>query len=298
MINIFDELNRKFDLFARIYDLSVILCEEKDCFYINYSYITFEEYFNKKLFRKWKHSKGYANIYDFRCDLGIMRDADSRKTFYPLNENEALKFLQYIRNIFKHWYVSDFSKSSCKTKEEKDLVLTVNNSMTYIMDKIGQKFVEVEDGYDIIVPCNEKTKCCAEKQENVDIAMLLYEYTSILLKENKSKKLTIIRELANFIEPIIKKLKSKFGNTHEIYKMCDNLSNMLNNTNIRHNNLDKSDTGKYRKALEGFKEKDFIRVYDACYDIILNLIMIDDYLKNQKDIENILKLINLQNDND
>ena len=288
MIDIFEEIDKKFDLREQIHNLSQFLQEE--CFSYDYGSrgISFEEYFDDKYFRQWKYFCGCSTLEEFKIKVElenseIYNDFEYKNFYYyyAKNEVDAIKYLQYAYNA------TEFVRN-CLIKDKISNSNIVNfykifeNQFNYILSKIGQQVVQhSKEDYYLVVPCNDKTKQCASIQTDKNNAFLLYEYTSSLYKGNIEKKREILRGLAHNIEGLIQKGKDKSQPTL-MQDICNTLGSCLNNFNIRHNNIDSQKESSYKAELEKFTNEDWEEIYDATYDLILDVYLLEEYQTKTK----------------
>ena len=277
-MDIFEEIDKKFDLKKKIQNLSKLLLEKNYFVYGGY-YCSFERMFDLNHFKKWEYSYACDDLEDLKMELGLIYDENG---FCPQNDIEAIKFLQFAVNMAVYAETKIKEDDYSNVRDKNDFFEIFKNRFMYILSKINQKAVEhPKENYYLIVPCNDKTKRCADLQTDVNVAFLFYEYTSSLLKGNIDRKRRILKELSNVYEPIIKTNKKLYPNgpVHDIF---DKLGQILNNFNIRHNNSDPKIKGYYKPELDNFTQREYEEIYDACYDLILNATLLNEYTHKTK----------------
>ena len=277
-MDVFEEIDKKFDLKKKVNNLSKLLVEKR--YFLLGGYVcSAETYFDKYYFRQWKYSLGCDNLEEFKTETGIyyQKSDDIGFSFYPYDEISAIKFLQFAFNIVCYMRGEMQKNKYHDICDETNFFEIFDTRFAYIISKINQKVVEhPKENYYLIVPCNDKTKRCADLQTDVNVAFLFYEYTSSLLKGNIDRKRRILKELSNVYEPMIKTNKKLYPNgpVHDIF---DKLGKILNNFNIRHNNSDPKIKEYYKPELDNFTQKEYEEIYDACYDLILNATLLNEY---------------------
>lgn len=273
-MDIFELLDSKFNLCNQVDGLNTMLFREKPLFY--YVYYSFAEVFEKNLLRSWNYSMGRLTFEELFSDLNLYNHSDKRKVIKkPENEQQAYLCLQL--NINMLLYAKNHQKAfvdySCDL--EKFFTETMKKCL-YIMDKAGLQLVEhTENKYMMVIPRDDKVRTVAESTDK-DTAILLYEYTSPLLKGNYKKKREILKLLSNKIEPIIKTYSAKYtsGLGHDIFK---DLGTLFNNFEIRHPNLDSNITQYYKEPLTKYTPKEWEEIYDTAYQMILEAFLVDNY---------------------
>ena len=273
-MDIFELLDSKFNLCNQVDGLNAMIFREKPLYwYVNYS---FAEIFEKNLLRSWEYSMGRLTFEELFSDLNLYDHSNRKKVVkQPENEQQAYLCLQFNINMLlyagKHQETfGDYSWDSNKFFTE------TMKKCSYIMDKAGLQLVEhTENKYMMVVPRDDKVRTVAESTDK-DTAILLYEYTSPLLKGNYKKKREILKLLSNKIEPIIKTYSAKYtsGLGHDIFK---DLGTLFNNFEIRHPNLDSNITQYYKEPLTKYTPKEWEEVYDTAYQMILEAFLVDNY---------------------
>lgn len=261
MIDIFAELDKKFNIVNKTRNLSRYLTSEY-VFNVNGSLESFYQLFQNS-FHNWHLNDNYSDLDSMLVDSGIGYKhydfvyGEDVVDLQTDNEEQCYIFLQFHMNALE--FLKEEYKRFWLSKE----FASVENKILSIVNKVNLSFI-----YD-----NQKKyyKLCENKQlvreiaQNTDehIARLLYEYNSVDIKNNIDEKKSILVNLATYTEPITKAYTKNSG---DIYELFDNLDFALNNFHIRHNNLE----GKKKKDyLLTLNEKQRIELYDATYDLIL-----------------------------
>lgn len=274
-MDVFELLDSKYDIRKQVDGLNSMIFREKTLY--NYGNYTLAYVFERNLLRSWAYSMGRLTFKELLIDIDLYDYAHSEQNIKGIvNEKEAYLALQldyniilYAKNYEKAF--NDYNWDSMKFFEE------VKKKIAYIFDKTSLKAVKhPQESYYLIVPNDEKVKAAAERTD-VDIAFLLYNYTSPLIKGHYKKKREILKLIANKIEPLIKVYRKKYTNGlgSEIF---NNLSNLLNNFEIRHSNLDPHIPNSYNEALIKYTTKEWEEIYDTTYQLILDSFLIDNYV--------------------
>lgn len=272
MIDIFEELNKKFNIVEKTRNLSNYIIEEKE---INLygNYISFYDLLDR-VFHYWELNNNYKNLDDMLCDMQILNheevyylnDCSDTRNFIIKDEIQCYKFLQFLKNslnflekYLKNNYKEIFNALEIKIKS---IVNQVNLDFTYDQSK----------GYYKLIENKQLVREIADKSCK-DVAIRLYEYNAIDNKNNLEKKKEILFYLATITEPITKTYKKKAGDIYDLYHILDFA---LNNFHIRHNNK----TGTKKKAyIASLTDEELIKIYDKVYDLILEVLSIE-YAKN------------------
>lgn len=277
--NIFDLMNDKeIDVrreYIRIYKLF-----ERDYFYNDYgSKITIASYIEEKFWKDWDRRGRYISLADMLSSLKI-KDKEG------LRENTVECLLLYIEVIINLIEMSGLKnvKKSC------DIYYKCNWKIYKLLQENIERLLE-DLNYEVKV-LSDKTLIIVEKdmllsavaETNPNVADKVIEYRRFILKGKIEDKREILNLLSNEIEgmkPIFK--KTTYSN------LMDDVQFMLNNFNIRHNNLNGKNKKEYISNLDC---DELEKIYDQIFDMILGLFVIDKYLKNKNNIDDLKKLIN------
>lgn len=136
-MDIFKMLNDKFNLKEKIKNLSKLFLEKKyfDCYD---NYVTFDDFFDRFYFRKWKYSYGCYNLQEFKDKLGLANSIDyyeDDKYFYAKNEISAINFLQYAYNATKFVLNSMNEEKIRINKDIHEFYNIFNNNSTIFYQK-------------------------------------------------------------------------------------------------------------------------------------------------------------------
>lgn len=286
-MDIFELLDNKFDLCKQVDDLHMMIFGEP-VFRNYHNSCTFAKVFNDEFFRSWKYSKGRLSIEDLLIDVNLYNESED----WPVKihqEKQAFLFLQFYLNMYI--YARTHSASLSKyTLNPRNFFEEIDKKCSYILDKSGMKTImHSNEDYLLIVSNDEKLRTVAESVDK-DTALLLYEYSTPLIKGNISAKRKILKLLANKYEAVIAANSKKYqaGLGKDIF---GDLSFCLNNFEIRHSNLDPH-SNKYNHLLINYKKDDFEEIYDTTYQLMLDASLIDNYSdKLSKTIERHKKAI-------
>lgn len=249
---------------------------EKEHFYGIYSIKT---YIDDYYFQKWKRRGRFLSLNDLFTSLGI-KDSEG------LKDNTLEYLLMYIEVIVNMLKLGEISNINSNTYRYEDFnmeiyVLLKENIETLLEDLNYEIKVKNNQEY-IIVEKDMLLSAVAESNE--DICNDIIEYRRFSLKGNILKKRNLLKLLANKVEGMKNLFK---GTTYN--NMFEDIQFMLNNFNIRHNNVQ----GKNRKEyIVNLKDEELEQLYDKTFDMILGLFVINDYLnekENLKELKNSIK---------
>jgi hypothetical protein len=138
-----------------------------------------------------------------------------------------------------------------------------------------------DDEIEIIIE-NDAAAISVAETTPLEISKKIIEYNHFILKGNILMKRDILTFIGNGIEPKRKRLEQIN------LSISDNLFFMLNNMNLRHNNIDKS--SKYYNEYFAQMSKEQIEYwYDETYQLELLSLLLLANIERQKNIEELKK---------
>ena len=132
------------------------------------------------------------------------------------------------------------------------------------------------DGYYIIIEKNPAVSEAIEHIKDENVSNKIIEYNRYLLKGKRTKKRSILNEISNYVEPILK------DRTFPDTTLQSDAGFLINNFHIRHNNLEGPKKQDYTASLN---PKQLEEWYDKTYTTLLMLIIANE----QRHIQNELK---------
>lgn len=277
--NIFDLMNDK-EIDVRREYIRICKLFERDCFYEDYgSEITMSSYIEEEFFEDWDRRGRYISLADMFSSLKI-------KNNVGLRENTVECLLLYIEVIINLIEMSGLKnvKKSCDIyyKCNWKIYKLLQENIERLLEDLNYEVKVLSDKTLIIVEKDMLLSAVAETNPNVSDKVI--EYRRFILKGKIDDK----REILNLLSNEIEEMKLIFrGTTYS--NLMDDVQFMLNNFNIRHNNLNGKNKKEYVSNLDSDKLE---RIYDQIFDMILGLFVIDKYLKNKNNIDELKRLIN------
>lgn len=267
--NIFQLLqNSKIDIKAE-YRRIKYLFEEEEFYY--YQYITISKFIDSECFSKWPYRKRCIKIDEMKDLLEV----DDFNMDCNLNINRLLTYMEFIINI------TSFSIKNTNSVNYITLTTTLLENITDLLNDMNYEIQEISEEQYIIVEKDSLSTAVAETIPSITTSVI--EYRRFSLKGDIDSKSSILKELANKIEPLDKKFKST-----EFNSFMDDIGTLLNNLNIRHNNIE----GKYKQPyIVDMKPEELEEWYDKTYDMILVALLIDKYIDDKSKIKELKKYL-------
>ncbi len=277
--SIFEKLETGIDFTEEVKRIDHLF--SKSQFYLNtigdkVELLSIEQYINKKFFLSWDHRKRCLSNLELRSKLGI--DSDNYYLYNRCSLEQFLTYCEYVSNMLLLYIEKgDMTFRGFGLKELGKTLFSLFENIDSCLSELNmQRKNDSESLRCLIVEINPAATIAADGLAT-GTALKVFEYNHYLLKGDLDKKREILKHLAGVVEPLGKKLSS-IG-----YGVIDeNARFLLNNMNIRHNNLE----GKNKNPLlEGISESELEEIYDKTYELILLCLNINNYLDNKEFIE-------------
>lgn len=228
----------------------------------NTTMTTIEEWIEQN-FRDWKNRGSYLSFKEVREHLGFQIKETYHSFEILANDVGMEKYFTYCEMIFTllcqlHCYPADKGKGTfhyfCDTAKA-------------VIEKAGHMFYTQSDGEVIIVP---KDAAVLDIVDDVpdELADVIIEYNHYKLRGNLQRKKEILKAIVDAIEPKRKTVLNSYAKQES-----DDFFYLVNNFDVRHNNSDPADPGKYNKVSAEMTAEDKETVYDLLYEQALALFM-------------------------
>jgi hypothetical protein len=265
--SLFEAMEREIDFTKEFFKAESILQEE---YYLS-GYISLEQYIQKS-FIDWKFRDNYNTYYELKEHLGF--DYCVGQNFY-IDINDYFLYCEMTFNLLM--LVANKIGKDAVGKRALDTFL---DTMRKNLSKLNHEISNLEDGRFIINQKNEAATAVAEISDR-KTATEIIEYNHYLLRGDLDKKRKILLTLADKIEPKRDFLKAINKNIES------NLFSLLNNCNIRHNNVDVSNKKYFNIVVAKMTEKQLEGWYDETYQLALLAILLLDNVNIEKKIEDL-----------
>ena len=188
-----------------------------------------------------------------------------------LDFNELLLFCEYSYNLLRY---AENTRNGIYVEEPRRIYF---DQLFKVVDKIGYTFVQSSGDVSILIPKDAAVISVAEVTDTSTANMVL-EYNHHALKGNLTKKKTILKFLADDMEPQ-KKILASINNT-----LCNNLFQMFHKF-IRHNNDD-------NPVISVMTKDEIETCYDDMYQMWLLAKLEIDNVERKQRVSAILQQIN------
>lgn len=238
-------------------------------------------FFEHFCFDRWKH-KGHCLDID---DLLLLIDYDGLKDKASEYEDSLFTYIEFIYNI---WIVTDNRKRELQqtgnrcTCTHKFIVL--KEIMDDVLSKYNHKAVYLEENKQVLIMEDKPEVTAVAQIINEELVYPLLQYNHRSLKGDLKSKKSVLLSLGTDLEPKRQKLS-------EINKeLTISIFYMLNNLNIRHNNVSKGDSN-YKEYVANMSPDKIEEWYDELYQMMLLAYLMLDNVDRKKRFDDLKKEI-------
>lgn len=279
--NIFELLSEKYNIVKEMNKIAELFAGVK----ISYGdYFTqrapqqysIEQIFEWNCFPKWKQRGPYLSCAEMKADLNIPNS-------FSNNMDDIIKGLEYYINILRMVEEKlNFSRNMQFSYPPAYPMLLKN--IDILLEHLNyEEQVFAQDEKVILVPKNPAATAVAEITDKEHIAFAILKYNHNSLKGNIAEKKSLLLSIANEYEPLLKNPINGFSD------YFDKANCLLNNLNLRHNNLEGRDK---REIVCEMPAEELEKWYDELYQLLLFCVLIKDNIKRKKEIDDLVKKIN------
>lgn len=269
--NFFERMERKIDFQFEYEKIENVVLNETN------GYRTLEEEISAN-FRTWRFRRNFDSFLELREYLGFKIDKIARGytiAWTAVGEvNEADIFILYcemITNMIYGVIEPDLRYSYARC------ISAVKRLIEYDLEQINHYIYRTEEGRYLVVQKNAATSAVADIVEP-DLADAIIEYNHHLLKGDLKSKKMILKQIADALEPRRAELKA-------VNKTIENdFFYMVNTMNVRHNNCDASDSGKYNAKFAVLTDVKKEEWYDEIYQEGLVAFLLLEQVNREKRI--------------
>lgn len=196
---------------------------------------------------------------------------DFEQLEYSNNLDDLLLLCEYVYNFAMELIAS----SDCGSGRSFEVVRHIET----LADKIGYRFVQDRDLW-VLVPMNEKIVAAAEvAPEAAGNDLFRYDYRGY--KGDLEGKRKILTSLARALE----------SHRVELAKMAKDFTSdyffLVNSLNIRHNNVEAADPGKYKEVVALMSTDELEEWYDTVRYMSAAAFLLLDYGGSSEDIKDL-----------
>lgn len=282
--NIFEILSEDFDILKEIRTIwflfkrdVTISIPKKGTYRTTSQEVSILDFVHSHAFTYWKSRNRSISPFDMMERLGI-----NEESIFHIDKfcDELIVFLEFVLNMIKRCDIYLNNKDKIPSSNYK--LLKENNNI--FIEHFGyETFYDKDKEQVLLIEKNEVATAVAEISEP-DITKKVIQYNHYKLKGDVEEKKNIILLLANELEPQRNELE-KINQT-----IASDLFFMLNNMNLRHNNIEPDDKN-FKKYVADMNKNELEEWYDETYQMILLAYLLLDNVERQKKIKGLKKLV-------
>lgn len=250
----------------------LITLTEDEILFRNMKQYTLFGFFSDYCFNHWKQRGHCLDFDDF------LNTVDIEAIKYNTNKNEdgLLNYLELLCNIYKlsDEKLKELTMLGNQFGVSSDLHM-IKRIIDDLLSQYNQKQVYFEDEEKVIIVEDKPEVTAVAEIIKQELAYPVINYNHRSLKGDLEKKKQILRDMGDDLEPKRPKLK-EINNG-----LSSSVFYMLNNLNIRHNNVSKGD-GNYKEYVAKMKPDEIEEWYDELYQMMLLAYLMLDNVDRKK----------------
>lgn len=275
--NIFEIITQNNDISFEVERIKQLT--EDDCLIRYLRDYSFFEFFEDYCFDNWKHR---GHCVDF-VDLLSVIDIDDIKEKAHTDEEYLITYIEFVCNVIRLSIemIENLNKhgKQCQITEEYILLKRIINDL---LSQYNQKEVYFKDEEKVIIVEDKPEATAVAEIVKEELVYPIIKYNHRTLKGDLEKKKQILRDMGNDLEPKRTKLLEINRN------LSISIFYMLNNLNIRHNNVSKGESN-YKEYVANMSPDKFEEWYDELYQMMLLAYLMLDNVDRKKRFDDLKK---------
>ena len=261
--NIFDILEENNDIEKEVERIQC-LYEETDTIKQRAVTCTIYEFLNKGVFAGWKRKGHCLNLEDFTDTIDFYEMVNEA----PYEQEQLLNFIETVYNFW--WLAEDRMVRSDFQMEPLDSFYFLKKIMDDVLAQVNYKVYKIPEEECVLVGENKPEVTAVAEIIDHNLVLPVLRYNHFSLKGDLKTKKSILLQLGSDLEakrkllaPLNKQLES-------------DIFYMLNNINLRHNNVNQADKSKYKEHIANMTQEELESWYDELYQMMLLAYLILD----------------------
>lgn len=280
--NIFEQIKSNWDVSDALRRIHKLFLHEKIVYYSN-GYTEYESrlfnFIDNNCFAFWKNNGHMLCLRDFLDSLHF--DELYEKATKEKNDESIIDYIEIVENCLYIFDSKHYAPGIIDVTGSDTLHLLRDN-LADVLDWLNMEvayFAEKEQA--IIIERDPAVTAAVEISSNETAYEILF-YNHHTLKGNVREKVKILNYLANEFEAqraLLKQVNSG---------LADDIASLLNNLNIRHNNVDQSSTS-YHSTVADMPSDELESWYDELYQMLLLAKLEIDNIERKKKVAELKK---------
>lgn len=225
-----------------------------------YKYYSLENFFDKFKFKMWKARGTCIDCDDMRETLNLDELVSSDNPTL----DETLTYCEYVANLIKLYNRAELDEDT--ELYDTEIISAISDNLKSLLDWLNQEAVFFENEEMVLITEKNATVSAVAECVDENLAYQIVKYNHYTLKGNIAKKKEILLNLSNVVE----QKRADISSTNK--QLSDNIFFMLNNLNVRHNNVNEKDK-KYKEYTADMSDEELEKWYDELYQMILLAIL-------------------------
>ena len=260
-----ETLEKDINRIIRLISKEEIICED-DIIFGDYTLFNFVSQY---CFNDWKNRGHCIDLQDFLTSINYKEI----ENMAPYNERNMLLFVELVCNF---WKLANKKIDNNKVKPYQNFIL-LREILNDVLEKVNYKAYYNKEQEQVIVVEDKPEVTAVAEIAPEPIALDIIKYNHHTLKGNIELKKKILLAMGADLEPKRKQLKT-INSTLE-----DNIFRMLNEFNLRHNNVNPQDNKNYHADIAALSSQQMEEWYDELYQmILLAYLNLDNVERNKK----------------
>ena len=234
-----------------------------------YMHKTVFEYVADHCFGSWSKRGHFVELKDFQDAFSFNEVVAKAK------DGDTEAFIVYLEYIYNLWRLAHWAFTCRAIKHRTNDFDLIKRIIDDNLANLNHK-VYTQNDYLILVEDKPEVTAVAEIVEQT-LAFDIIRYNHRALKGNIEQKRSILLKMGNALEPrqnALIRLNSS---------LKSDISCLLNNLNIRHNNCDKQDRSNYKECVAKMPASELEEWYDELYQMmLLAFLQLDNIERTQK----------------
>jgi hypothetical protein len=265
--NIFEILESKWNLYEELSRLRKLFEDIEMITIYGISQSTIRDFVDEYCFYSWKNRNQYIDVADYL-------DALEYSKLIELVEEDTDLAIMLVEIMYNFYYMAKSKMTNENYRFSSDFQLFKSN-MDRFLDNCNHMAYIIEDKEQVIVIEKDPAATAVAEISNPETAFAVIQYNHHTLKGDIKAKKEIILHLAAKLEP--KRTTLKGTNP----SLADDIFTLLNNLNIRHNNIDPA-YYDFKHYIASMSKEELENWYDELYQMILLANLEIDNLERKK----------------
>lgn len=240
------------------------------------------EFVSQFCFYKWKNKGRCLDTQDYLDTLGF--DSILNQAIVKQNLDS---FLTVIEVIYNFWYLlTRFVDNNQDRFDYYNAVNILKDLMDECLSEYNQKAFYFEETEQCVIAEDSPQVTAAAEATDTETGMQIVRYNHRQMAGDIAGKRMVLIQLLDYLEGRNKEIR-QINNT-----LYDEITNVANNFNIRHNNVDSRNKSRFRQKVADMPDSELEKAYDDLYQMILLAILEIDNKARRQEMKKLVQTVN------